>query len=450
MNSASKLPLFYAYLFFIIAFLLFLVAGEQLMPRWLSITLGIISSLFFLSCLRRSKPYLYKCNFWKCFIILSGSSGAFVYFNLNGPEILTSFFGSVMVFNFITFFFYRMIADFSDIEADLRLRDQLDTFTLETPEKETSLDSFFSNVNPGSKEEQKKIMRENSIGQTARFVGDAFYSWAQKYNLEINKNDKKNSVQNDVEKVALHAIETRFVIEGDHLHKHQILEEYSKSPNNGLIDLVISILKVEAELHLNEKDDIESFIEVIFEELRGKHISSAMIFGHEGLNFKNTLKSLSNFALSHPSNEKEPKNYNVNQKKEFGSNSKSKTYFNVIQLQIMMSLIGVRELTEDQKITLAIFFDCFKVIFLGSEFEKGLLSENDILSQTMQLSNLNKKITDRHFDKARYLVHELRDKKAIEIVNKTSSFCEEIYIGNVKKPFLKKLIENSEYQWNFD
>ena len=68
----------------------------------------------------------------------------------------------------------------------------------------------------------------------------------------------------------------------------------------------------------------------------------------------------------------------------------------------------------------------------------------------MQLSNLNKKITARHFAKAQRLVHELRDKKAIDVVNKTTSYSQEIFLGNVKKPFLRTLIEDSKYQWDFN
>ena len=131
--------------------------------------------------------------------------------------------------------------------------------------------------------------------------------------------------------------------------------------------------------------------------------------------------------------------------------SNYKIYFTTVQMQIMMSLIGIRELDENQKITSAIFLDCFKVIVLNSAFEKGILSEEEILSKTMKLSNLNQKITFQHFQKASYLIHEVNDQKAIDIVNKTAAFYADVRIKNIiKTPFLKNLIDDPEYYWNFD
>ena len=454
MNSSSKIPLIWSYLTFLFAFGFFFVADEKLMPRYLSVILGALSSIIFFYYLKKSKPYIYECKAWKCFIIILMPMVLFIFFNRTNQEFMASIFGSIMFFNLIVFFFYKIGADFSDIENTLSLDNVVDRSSINNLTSPSLLGrdkNSISNLFLGSNQEKKEVMRKEIIGQTARFVADSFYTWALNYNLEMNKSNNLNSGQNDVEKVAYHAIESRVAIEGDHQHKVQILKEYMRSPNNGLLDLVISILKIEAELHLNERVNIEMYLEVIYEELKTKHINSTMIFGHEGLDFKNTLKSLTNFALSDPASDIEFTNVNnTGSKTELDTVPKSKIYFSAVTIQIMMSLISIRDLTEDQKITSAIFFDRFKVLVLGSEFETGVLSEDEILLQTMQLSNLNKKITARHFDKARYLVHELRDKKAIDVVNKTTSYSQEIFLGNVKKPFLRTLIEDSKYQWDFN
>jgi len=282
MNPSSKVPLIWAYLTFVAAGFLFFEADEDLMPSFLSITFGVLSSMMCLYSLNRSKPYIYQCEFWKSFFLISIPLVLFIYFNKNNQEFLANFLGSIMVFNLITFFFYRMIADFTDIENLVKV------------------DSQTSKLFSGSKNDQKEVMRSESIGQTARFVADAFYNWGKSYNLEANKVENQTSILKDVETVSYHAIEIRFANEKDHIHKKQIIIEYLRSPNSGLIDLVISILKIEAELHLNERAYIESFIEVMFEELKAKHISDEMIFGNIGLNLSNTKKALTEFGILEP------------------------------------------------------------------------------------------------------------------------------------------------------
>jgi len=176
MNPSSKVPLIWAYLTFLLAFNLFFIADEELMPRYLSIICGLLASAFCYHSLKKSKPYLYELSGWKCFIINLVPFVLFILFNRNHQEFIANIFGSIMFFNLIVFLFYRMGADFSDIENTIILDNVLDTSLINNQTLSSSAlrdEDSVSNLFQGSKQEQKKVIHEENRSSklNAFFIG---------------------------------------------------------------------------------------------------------------------------------------------------------------------------------------------------------------------------------------------------------------------------------------
>ena len=154
----------------------------------------------------------------------------------------------------------------------------------------------------------KWLARKGSIGSTARWAGEGFFNaiGAGIVDLEKLEDASKSATQFELSAVVDFLLGTRHL--GLNYKELQMLD-FDKIPSSkrrdyemylretstyrlfgyeGLLKLVLSVLKVEADLHKNTEKSIRMFVEVADEELNRMNVGKRFIYG-----------------LSHPASEDE-------------------------------------------------------------------------------------------------------------------------------------------------
>ena len=85
--------------------------------REMSMLIGVGVLVYFIFTLSYTKPYVYKCGFFTSSFLILIPGGMLVFFYTeNKSELLLLFFLSLFVFNFLVFFIFKRIVDFSEFK----------------------------------------------------------------------------------------------------------------------------------------------------------------------------------------------------------------------------------------------------------------------------------------------------------------------------------------------
>jgi len=115
----------------------------------------------------------------------------------------------------------------------------------------------------------KWITRKGDVGQTARWVAQAFMSALTKQIIEPKNCETREGMQAELEKIVAHALDVRFSAEPNHPSREQITRLYEAS-----------ILTEEVDLHDNPPHLITMYTEVIIEEMQNAGVGDAFIYGN--------------------------------------------------------------------------------------------------------------------------------------------------------------------------
>jgi len=125
----------------------------------------------------------------------------------------------------------------------------------------------------------KFAARKGAVGGTARWVADRFFEALAHQVIDISNCETPNGIKEEINKVIVLSLESRFYSEPNHPDKDAIMHYYENYSIPGLSGFTVAILAVEAGFSKNTAENQIMFLEVIREELAKKGVGDRIIGG---------------------------------------------------------------------------------------------------------------------------------------------------------------------------
>ncbi|MFL2582771.1 MAG: hypothetical protein ACJ0Q9_00095 [Gammaproteobacteria bacterium] len=127
---------------------------------------------------------------------------------------------------------------------------------------------------------------------------------------------------------------------------------------------------------------------------------------------------------------------------------RTKAFSDFLTIQTMTAILfSVSGLSEHQKITTAIFFDCAVTLLFNDLNDRTL--EDKILGEYL-IAHPQLGIESEHINKGRWLAQQQHDEKAVYVVGQAEKALLGLFSGEDTRTSLQELLSDDMLQWDDD